>query len=70
MDLLLVQFDFTMSLKNMLSKIGIMLNNEEFVLRLLMGSILSFLYMPDNDEISIKNYISKVTLMLLNEMKE
>ena len=54
----------------MLSKIGIMLNNEEFVLRLLMGSILSFLYMPDNDEISIKNYISKVTLMLLNEMKE
>lgn len=57
-------------IKNMLSKIGIMLNNEEFVLRLLMGSILSFLYMPDNNEISIKNYISKVTSMLLNEMKE
>ena len=57
-------------IKNMLGQIGITLNNEKFVLRLLMGSILSFLYMPDNDEISIKNYISKVTLMLLNEMKE
>lgn len=52
-------------IKNMLSQTGISLDNEDFALRLLMGSILSFLYMPEVDEASIKEYVSNVTSIIL-----
>ena len=41
-------------LDEMLIHIGIPIKNEAFTLRLLMGSILSFLFVPDKDEESIK----------------
>ncbi len=53
-------------LKSMLKEIGIPAENEDFALRLLMGSILSFVYMHDTNEESIKNYVSKVTSLILN----
>lgn len=56
-------------MKSLLSQTGIKLDNEDFTLRLLMGSILSFLYMPEDNETSIKKYVSKVTSILLDEIK-
>lgn len=55
-------------IKKILSNNGIDLKNEEFALRQLMGSILSFLYLPDKNEENIKNYAAKVTSIILNEM--
>lgn len=54
-------------IKNMLKEIGVTLDNENFTLRLLMGSILSFLYMPEDNEVIIKDYVTKITLILLEE---
>lgn len=54
-------------LKTMLIQIGIHIDDKEFSLRLLMGSILSFLYMPERDEENIKNYVSKVVALILKE---
>lgn len=54
-------------LKKMLISIGIPIKNEVFTLRLLMGSMLSFLFVPDRDEESIKNYVSKIVSLILNE---
>ena len=54
-------------LKTMLIQIGVSVNDKEFTLRLLMGSILSFLYMPEMDEKNIKNYVSKVVALILKE---
>lgn len=52
-------------LKTMLIQIGVSKNHREFTLRLLMGSILSFLYMPEKDEENIKKYVSKVVSLIL-----
>lgn len=56
-------------LKTMIHHVGIPITNEEITLRLLMGSILSFLYMPERDEESIKKYVSKVTSLILSEVQ-
>lgn len=53
--------------KTMLLQIGVSVNDKEFALRLLMGSILSFLYMPESGEENIKNYVSKVVSLIINE---
>lgn len=54
-------------LKTMLLQMGISINENELTLRLLMGSILSFLYMPENDEEIIKIYVKKVVALILKE---
>lgn len=54
-------------LKTMLIQIGVSINDKEFTLRLLMGSILSFLYMPEIDEENIENYVNKVVAIILKE---
>lgn len=54
-------------IKNMLKEIGVTLDNEDFTLRLLMGSILSFLYMPEDNEVIIKGYVKKMASILLKE---
>jgi len=56
-------------LKTMLSKIGVSLNDKDFTIRLFMGSILSFLYMPEKDEETIKHYVDKVVSLILRENK-
>jgi len=53
--------------KNMLIQIGVPRENKEFPLRLLMGSLLSFLYMPERDEKNIKIFVSKVVAIILKE---
>ena len=44
----------------MLIQIGVSINDKDLTLRLLMGSMLSFLYMPEKDEENIKNYVKLV----------
>jgi len=53
--------------KTILIQIGISIDDKDFTLRLLMGSMLSFLYMPEKDEESIKNYVGKVVAFILKE---
>jgi AcrR family transcriptional regulator len=57
-------------LDTMLSQIGVSLDDKSFVLRLLMGSILSFLYMPEQDEKNMKIYVKKITALLLKEINK
>lgn len=54
-------------LQSMLIQIGISVFDKEFVLRLLMGSILSFLYLPQQDEESTRRYVSKVAALILSQ---
>lgn len=54
----------------MLSQIGISIDDKDFVLRLLMGSILSFLYMPEQDEESIKTYVGKIVALIIKEINK
>jgi len=54
-------------LKNMLIQLGVSVNDKDFTLRLLMGLMLSFLYMPEKDEEYIKNSVSKVVALILKQ---
>ena len=54
-------------IKTMLIQIGVSINDKDLTLRLLMESMLSFLYMPENDEENIKNYVGKVVALVLKE---
>ena len=55
------------TLKSVLTGIGISMVDKEFALRILMGSILSFLYIPQKDEESIRRYARKVTALILSQ---
>ena len=55
------------ALKNMLEKIGVSVNDKDFNIRLIMGSILSFLYMPEENDEILKNYVGKMAALMLNE---
>jgi len=57
-------------LKTTLAQIGISINDKDLNLRLLMGSMLSFLYMPEKNEETIREYISKVASLILIENKK
>ncbi|MCK5812472.1 MAG: TetR/AcrR family transcriptional regulator [Clostridiales bacterium] len=54
-------------LKTMLTQIGVDINNKDFTIRLIMGSMLSFLYMPEKNEETIKNYVDKVVSLIIQE---
>ena len=60
----IADFDFiyqiTSLLKASIKEAGIELQDEDFSLRLLMGSILSFLYLPKINDIEIDNYVIKL----------
>ena len=47
-------------LKNSIKETGIELKDDQFSVRLLMGSILSFLYIPKADDNEIENYVKKL----------
>ena len=57
----MADFDFinqiTSLLKSSIIEAGIELQDDDFSLRLLMGSILSFLYLPETDDREIDNYV-------------
>ncbi|NLY82592.1 MAG: TetR/AcrR family transcriptional regulator [Clostridiales bacterium] len=57
-------------LKNLLEEMGGSEEDNKFALRLLMGTILSFLYMPDKNEEDIKNHVSKVTNIIVREINK
>ena len=54
------------TLQNVLVLIGVPKQGEAFVLRILMGSILSFIYMPQTGEESIRAFARQVAAMVLN----
>lgn len=60
----IADFDFinqiTSLLKDSIKEAGIELQDEDFSLRLLMGSILSFLYLPKIDDEEIDNYVKNL----------
>lgn len=53
-------------IKDMMLKTEIEIKNEDLALRLLMGGILSFLYMPINKEENIEDFVEKITNSLKN----
>src|SRR5699024_9293755 len=57
----IADFDFinqiTSLLKDSIMEADIELQDDDFSLRLLMGSILSFLYLPETDDNEIDNYV-------------
>ena len=60
-------------LKQSFKESGIKNGDDEFILRLLMGSILSFLYLPESDENKIEDFVDRVLDLLINKtniMKE
>lgn len=52
-------------IKNMLIQIGLSTIDNEYALRVIMGSILSFLYLPETDINDTKNYVRKVVAGIL-----
>lgn len=57
-------------LKQEIEQIGFDNETSEFVLRLIMGSILSFLYIPVVDEKKIDNYLNEIINILLKKQIE
>ncbi len=53
-------------LKTMIKDMGFKMRDEEFTLRLLMGGILSFLFMPDVEEENIEEFVDKILPYILN----
>ena len=47
-------------LKNSIDKMGVKFTNNEFTLRVLMGSILSFLYLPETNEAYIDQFVNNI----------
>ena len=56
-------------LQTMLAHIGVPISDKEFTLRLLMGSILSFLFMPETNEDKLKSYVRQVVALILTDKK-
>lgn len=53
-------------ISNMILEMGIEVGNKDLYLRLLMGGILSFLYMPENNDENIEEFTSKITNCIKN----
>ncbi|NLB34035.1 MAG: TetR/AcrR family transcriptional regulator [Tissierellia bacterium] len=47
-------------LNNSINKMGVKFTNNEFNLRVVMGSILSFLYLPESNEGKIGQFVNKI----------
>lgn len=59
----------TSLLKNSIKEAGIEFKNEDISLRLLMGSILSFLYLPETHEEKIEDYLDSFIRSIMSEIK-
>lgn len=57
-------------LKTMISDMGFVMKNEELTLRLLMGGILSFLYLPDLDEKNIEEFVNQILPCIVDSFKK
>lgn len=47
-------------LKSSIDKMGVKFNNKEYTLRVLMGSLLSFLYLPESNESYIEEFVNNI----------
>jgi AcrR family transcriptional regulator len=56
------------NLKSLLEK-NMILGDDEFTVRLLMGSFLSFLYLPESNEELIKTYTKRISELILQSHK-
>ena len=56
-------------LKLMISDMGFKMEKEELTLRLLMGGILSFLYLPDVDEKNIEEFVDQILPCIIDSFK-
>lgn len=56
--------------KQLLKQMGILEQHEDFILRLIMGSMLSFLYIPEENEGQVNQYVNKVVMLIVNEIKK
>ena len=67
-----VNYIETMSkiLKETVLEYGFNVENKDFVFRMLMGSILSFLYMPENDEDEIKRFVENILNLLIEKRRD
>lgn len=52
-------------LKNTLSELGVSMEDDKLTMRMLMGGILSFLYLPEDDEETIRDYVKKIMTMMI-----
>lgn len=59
----------SMILKNTITRIGITIEDDEFIMRVLMGGILSFLYLPEDDEEKITDFVKNVVDIIIKELK-
>ena len=67
-----VNYIETMSkiLKDTVLEFGFNIENKDFVFRMLMGSILSYLYMPENDEQEIKRFVENILDQLIEKSED
>ena len=67
----IADFDFINQIASLLRdsivEAGIELQNNDFSLRLLMGSILSFLYLPETDNKLIDNYVENIIKIIIKK---
>ena len=54
-------------LRTTISEIVIPMKEEKFIMRLLMGGILSFLYLPEDDEENIEDYVKNIVKIIIKD---
>lgn len=54
-------------LRTTISEIGIPIKEDKFIMRLLMGGILSFLYLPEDDEENIEDYAKNIIKFIIKD---
>lgn len=54
-------------LRTTISGIGIPIKEEKFIMRLLMGGILSFLYLPEDNEEKIEDYVKNIIKFIIKD---
>ncbi len=54
-------------LKETIKNIGLSIDDEQFVMRVLIGGILSFLYLPEQDEEKINSFIQETIKLIIKD---
>ena len=52
-------------LRTTISEIGIPMKEDKFIMRVLMGGILSFLYLPEDDEDNIEDFVKRIVKVII-----
>lgn len=63
--------DISDLIKRGISKMGFQKNKEDFIARLIMGSVLSFMFLPEQNDESVKNFVSELikSVRFVNSLK-